>query len=118
MSELTDLVANLEQKYGSPLHDIPHNDPDFITIQKKYWPDNNQHKQPKHKKHKKRIRCKVIELKTGKEHIFQSFYQASKFYGYSQGWTHNYYVAQKTGHKNPKYKIVKLSKRKQVQRNE
>lgn len=56
MSELTDLVANLEQKYGSPLHDIPHNDPDFITIQKKYW---------KHKKHNtKRTKCKVIELKT------------------------------------------------------
>lgn len=32
MSELTDLVANLEQKYGSPLGDIPHSDLDFITI--------------------------------------------------------------------------------------
>ena len=118
MSELTDLVANLEQKYGSPLRDIPHNDPDFITIQKKYWPNNNQHKQPKHNKHKKRTKCKVIELKTGKEHIFDSLSKAGEFYGYSQDWARNYYKVQKTGHKNPKYKIVKLSKRKQVQRNE
>ncbi|NUF99168.1 hypothetical protein GYW21_10485 [Lactobacillus mellis] len=110
MSELTDLVANLEQKYGSPLRDIPYNDPDFITIQKKYWPDNNQHKHPKHKKYREGTKCKVIELKTGKEHIFQSFYQASKFYGYSQGWARKYYVIQKKGHNNPKYKIVKLEK--------
>lgn len=108
MSELTDLVANLEQKYGSPLRDIPYNDPDFITIQKKYWPDNNQNKRSKH--NKKGTKCKVIELKTGKEHIFQSFYQASKFYGYSQGWARKYYVIQKKGHNDPKYKIVKLEK--------
>lgn len=108
MSELTDLVANLEQKYGSPLRDIPYNDPDFITIQKKYWPDNNQNKRSKH--NKKGTKCKVIELKTGKEHIFQSFYQASKFYGYSQGWACKYCVNQKKGHNDLKYKIVKLEK--------
>lgn len=108
MSELTDLVANLEQKYGSQLRDIPYNDPDFITIQKKYWPDNNQNKRSKH--NKKGTKCKIIELKTGKEHIFQSFYQASKFYGYSQGWACKYYKVQKKGHKNPKYRIIKLEK--------
>lgn len=108
MSELTNLVSNLERKYGSPLKYVPRNDPDFITIQKKYWPDNNQNKRSKH--NKKGTKCKVIELKTGKEHIFQSFYQASKFYGYSQGWACKYYVNQKKGHNNPKYKIVKLEK--------
>lgn len=108
MSELTNLISRLERKYGSPLQHVPHNDPDFITIQKKYWPDNNQNKRSKH--NKKGTKCKVIELKTGTKHIFDSFAKASEFYGYSQEWARNYYVAQKKGHKNPKYKIVKLEK--------
>lgn len=35
MSELTDLVSNLERKYGTPPDNIPKDDPDFITLQRK-----------------------------------------------------------------------------------
>lgn len=105
MSELTDLVANLEQKYGSPIKYVPRNDPDFITIQKKYWKNSEKHKTPK-----AGYKCKFIELQTKREHIFKSFTQASRFYGYSHGWALNQYKAQKKGHKNPKYRIIKLEK--------
>lgn len=106
MSELTNLVASLEQKYGSPLQYVPHNDPDFITIQKKYWKNSKK----KHKALKAGYSCKVIELQTKREHIFKSFAQASIFYGYSHGWALNQYNAQKRGVKSKKYKIVKLEK--------
>lgn len=117
MSELTDLVSKLEKKYGSS---IPHNDPDFILLQEKYWGNNRKKASKKTSKigYKSGSSCKVIDLQTGKEHIFKSFAQASRFYGYSNNWALNQYNAQKRGVKSKKYKIVKLGKRKQVQRNE
>ena len=116
MSELTDLVENLEQKYGSPLKYVPHNDPDFITIQKKYWRVNDPLKHLSHKKQKhnklngKKIMCKVIDRTTGEEHVFASFTKASKFYGYNKNWVCELYMKQRNGHQNSKYKVVKLDK--------
>lgn len=98
MSELTDLVSSLERKYGTPPENIPKDDPDFVTLQRKYWPKGSSG-----------TRCKVINLETQEEHTFKSLTQASKFYGFNESWAYQRYKAQKNGnHINSKYKVIKL----------
>ena len=104
MSELTDLVSSLERKYGTPPDNIPKDDPDFVTLQRKYW-----FQEDKRAKNGDRTRCKVINLETQEEHTFKSLTQASKFYGFNASWAYQRYRAQKNGNRiNSKYKVIKL----------
>ncbi|NUF26352.1 hypothetical protein [Bombilactobacillus mellis] len=104
MSELTDLVSSLERKYGTPPENIPKDDPDFVTLQRKYWlPEDTDFEG------RQEIYCKVINLETQEEHTFKSFTQASKFYGFDASWACRRYRAQKTRNRiNSKYKVIKL----------
>jgi len=97
MSELTDLVSRLERKYGTPPDNIPKDDPDFVTLQRKYWPKGSSG-----------TRCKVINLETKEEHVFDSFTQASKFYGHSRRWARGRYIAKGGKYSKSKYKVIKL----------
>lgn len=103
MSELTDLVSSLERKYGTPPENIPKDDPDYVTLQRKYW-----FQEDKRAKNGDRTRCKVINLETKEEHTFQSFVQASKFYGFNESWAHQRYMAKRGKHSKSKYKVIKL----------
>jgi len=103
MSELTDLVSSLERKYGTPPDNIPKDDPDFVTLQRKYW-----FQEDKRVENGDRKRCKVINLETQEEHTFDSFVQASKFYGHSKCWAYQRYIAKRGKHSKSKYKVIKL----------
>lgn len=103
MSELTDLVSSLERKYGTPPENIPKDDPDFVTLQRKYWlPEDTDFEG------RQEIYCKVINLETKEEHVFDSFTQASKFYGHSRRWARGRYIAKGGKYSKSKYKVIKL----------
>ena len=103
MSELTDLVSRLEHKYGTPPDNIPKDDPDYVTLQRKYWS-----REDKRTENGGRTRCKVINLETKEEHVFDSFAQASKFYGHSKRCAYQRYIAKRGKYSKSKYKVIKL----------